>query len=115
MSVDRGSHHELLQPLYRASATLKGRFRASARFRPLRVIKQILALQVSFWLTIVAFQLTFLTLPSLLVAGVGELRGRWRGVFWPSFKLLFSLTAWTPLTFLSVLNGVCFLAASFVR
>jgi hypothetical protein len=115
ISADLNSHHELLQPLYRASANLKGRFRVTARFRPLSVIKQIILLQLCYWLSVVAFQLAFLTLPSLLLAGVGELKGGWQGVFWPTFGLLFGVRPWAPLSFVACLNAICFLAASFAR
>ncbi len=115
MSAELSSHQELLEPLYRASANLKGRFRASTRFRPVTVMKQIFLVQCSYWLTVVAFQLTFMTLPFLLLAGTGELKDGWRGVFWPSFRLLFDISSWTPLSFLALLNCICFLASAFVR
>lgn len=111
---DFGKHQELLQPLYRASANLKGRFRASVRFRPIQVIKQIVLLQLCYWFTVVAFQLTFMTLPTLLLVGVGELHGGWKGVYWPSFGLLFTVEGLSRFNFLSLLNCVCFLASGFI-
>ena len=114
-SKDLSAHQQLLEPLFRASANLKGRFRAAAPFKPATVIKQIVQLQTVYWLTIVAFQLTFMTLPSIILAGVGELKDGWRGVFWPSFGLLFGVKSLSQLSFLSLLNCICFLASSFMR
>lgn len=102
----------LLQPLFRATKTLRQRLQRPTK--PLTITKQITLLQLAFWLTLFAFHATFLTLPSIILAGVGELVGGWRGVFWPKFSLLFGVNSIGITSFIYLINCVCFLATGFL-
>lgn len=110
----------ILAPLYQASSALRraavrGRFRPPSRFKPLRILQQILLLQLAFWATIPLFALLFLTVPSAILASIGELEGGWRGVLWPTVDLVLRIDRLSLASFRTMINCVCFLATGFVR
>lgn len=102
-----------LIPLYnKVIPKLNGKFRAAQDFRPLRILVQIVSMQLAFWLTIFAVQLPLLTATTALLKRSGKLK--MAVVLWPSFQLLFGLEMFSVQFVEGILNCVSFIISGFI-
>lgn len=100
-----------LIPLYtKVLPKLTGKFRAAQDFRPLRILLQIVSIQLAFWLTISALQMALLTATTAVL----KRKGKFEMILWPSFKLLFGLELFSFKSFVGSFNCVAFVISGFL-
>lgn len=101
-----------LIPLYnKVIPKLNGKFRAAQEFRPLRILLQIISIQLAFWVTISAVQLPLLTATTAIL----KRSGKAETVLWPSFELLFGLEKFSVQRIDGILNCASFILSGFIR
>lgn len=106
---------QTLIPLYnKVLPKLNGKFRAAQKFRPFRILVQILTIQFLFWASLLVFQFVFLTLPSVCLKKKGGVNGV-AAVLWPNLDFLFDLENYSIKNVLKSLNCLNFLVVGFIR
>ena len=101
-----------LIPLYnKVIPNLNGKFRAAQEFRPLRILLQIVSIQLAFWLTVSATQLPLLTATTAIL----KRSGKYETVLWPNFELLFGLKMFSIQRIEGILICTSFILSGFIR
>lgn len=103
-----------LIPLYvqKVVPKLTGQFRKSQGFRPLQIVSQIIALQVSFWGTVAVLQLLLITVPGAVLSLSMPALSK---ILLPSYELLFDLRLVSLNSIYPILNCFCFICSGYMR
>lgn len=101
---------------------LSGKFRESTKtFQPLKIILQIISIQLAYWSTILCFQGLLLTVPTFFLM-IFNIKFNFKyfknaelNLIYPSFDLLFSLKRISIGSIENFLNCICFIISGFIR